>query len=62
MEGGIGIVEMLYKSNIVALVGGGKYPRYARNKVIIWDDNQSRVIADLSFNTYVKSLKLKKEK
>ncbi len=62
MEGGIGIVEMLYKSNILALVGGGKYPKYSRNKVILWDDNQGKVIAELSFTTYIKSVKMKREK
>ena len=62
MEGGIGLVEMLYRSNILAIVGGGKYPKYSRNKVIIWDDIQAKVIAELSFTTYVKNVKMKKEK
>jgi hypothetical protein len=40
LKGGIGIVELHYASNIMALVGGGLYPKFQDNKVIIWNDGK----------------------
>ena len=62
LDGGIGIVEMLYKSNIIALVGGGHSPKFNKNKVIIWDDYQNKIISELKFTTSVLNVKLKRDK
>jgi WD40 repeat protein len=62
LNGGIGIIEMLYKSNILGLVGGGTYPKFSKNKLIIWDDMQCKEISELKFSSNVLNIKLKKDK
>ena len=61
MNGGIGIVEMLYNSNFLALMGGGRIPKFSKNKVIIWDDHENKVISELKFTTSIMNIKLKKD-
>ena len=64
MGGGIGRIEMLNTTNILALVGGGKNPKFSINKIIIWDDKKSKnnIIGELRFNNPVLNVKLKMDR
>ena len=54
MNGGIGLIEMLNRSNIVALIGGGISPRYSSNKLVLWDDHKQKEISEMRFMSSVK--------
>ena len=62
LDGGIGIIEMLNSSNILAFVGDGSSQKYSPNKVIVWDDSQGKVLGELRFKVNVKNIKLKRDK
>ena len=62
MNGGVGKIEMLKKTNILALVGGGTNPCFSPKKIIIWDDHQGKIISILRFNKNVLNVRLTTEK
>ncbi|CAG8285128.1 unnamed protein product [Penicillium nalgiovense] len=59
---GIGVAEMLGQSNYLAIVGGGKNPKFPQNKLVIWDDAKQKAAITLEFRTSVLGVRLSKSK
>ena len=56
------MVIMLYRTNILALVGSDNNVNNKRSKLIIWDDHQKKPLSELKFNQNIMNVKLRKDK
>ncbi|KAL4872442.1 hypothetical protein BDV12DRAFT_143367 [Aspergillus spectabilis] len=59
---GIGVAVMLGQSNYLAIVGGGRQPKYPQNKLVIWDDAKQKAVITLEFRTSVLGVRLSKSR
>ncbi|CCF42870.1 WD repeat domain-containing phosphoinositide-interacting protein 4 [Colletotrichum higginsianum] len=55
---GIGLVEMMGTTNYLALVGGGRQPKFSTSKTIIWDDMKGRVAIEIASLTPVRGVRI----
>lgn len=61
LNGGLGHVVMLGKSNFIGVVGGGKNPRYSQSELYVWDDlKQKPAIRIPPLTSTIRGLKLTK--
>ncbi|KAJ5908143.1 phosphatidylinositol 3-5-bisphosphate-binding protein [Penicillium taxi] len=59
---GISVVEMLGQSNYLAIVGGGRNPKFPQNKLVIWDDAKQKAAITLEFRTSVLGVRLSRSR
>ncbi|XP_064112935.1 WD repeat domain phosphoinositide-interacting protein 4-like [Macrobrachium nipponense] len=60
--GSIAHGEMLHRTNLLAMVGGGAVPKYADNTVLIYDDLKSTLLLEFTFAVPVLAVRLRKDR
>ncbi|XP_010348526.1 WD repeat domain phosphoinositide-interacting protein 4 isoform X3 [Saimiri boliviensis] len=67
--GSMGLVEMLHRSNLLALVGGGSSPKFSEiSAVLIWDDaregkdSKEKLVLEFTFTKPVLSVRMRHDK
>jgi len=61
LDGGIGSINMLYRSNLLLLMGGGEKPRFPPRTLVFWDDLQNRTTGTQSFKHTILEIKFRKD-
>ncbi|XP_073224630.1 autophagy-related protein 18d-like isoform X2 [Cicer arietinum] len=54
--------KMLFRCNVLALVGDVANSHYPPNKVLIWDDHQRRCMGEFTFRSEVRGVKLRRDR
>lgn len=62
LMGSIAIGEMLWRTNVIAVVAGGTRPKFADNTVLIYDDLAKKFIMEITFTSSIKAVRLRRDK
>nr|CAD7444702.1 unnamed protein product [Timema bartmani] len=62
LMGSVGYCEMLYRTNLLAIVAGGARPKFADNTVLVYDDISKKFVLEFTFSSFVKNVKLRRDK
>ncbi|NXB05018.1 WIPI4 protein, partial [Cnemophilus loriae] len=63
--GSVGLVEMLHRSNLLAIVGGGSHPKFPDASVLIWDDareGKDKLVLEFSFPKPVLAVRMRHDR
>ncbi|QKF94428.1 WD40 repeat protein [Fadolivirus algeromassiliense] len=61
-DGGVGIMKMFNKSNIVVLVGGGEKPFKSKDTFVLWDQKNKSSLIEIDMREPVKNVLIFNEK
>lgn len=60
--GSIAIAEMLWRTNIIAVVAGGTRPVYADNAVLIYDNTSKKFLFEITCTSSIKAVRFRKDR
>ena len=60
--GTVSICEMLHRTNLIAIVGGGQRPKFADNTILIYDDAVKEFVLEYTFTQPVVAVRLKRDR
>ncbi|XP_053153006.1 WD repeat domain phosphoinositide-interacting protein 4 isoform X1 [Hemicordylus capensis] len=66
--GSVGLVEMLHRSNLLAIVGGGGNPKFSEISVLIWDDaregkeGKDKLVLEFTFTKPALAVRMRHDK
>ena len=60
--GSLALAEMLYRTNLVAMVAGGRKPKFADNAVMVYDDLAEKMVLEFTCPTTVLGMRMKRDK
>lgn len=62
LMGSVSICEMLYRTNVLAVVSGGSRPKFPDNVLMIFDDLTKKFVLQITFPTTIKAVRMTKDK
>ncbi|VVC26648.1 WD40/YVTN repeat-like-containing domain,WD40-repeat-containing domain,WD40 repeat [Cinara cedri] len=60
--GGISQCEMIFQSNLIAVVAGGRYPKYSHNTVYIYDAIKPKFVMEINCSSAVKAVRMRRNR
>lgn len=60
--GSVAMCELLFRTNIFAIVSGGSNPKFPDNVLMLFDDALKKFILEITFPSSVKAVRLTRDK
>lgn len=60
--GSVATCEMLFRTNILAIVPGGSHAKFPENVLHIKDDSQKRTVMEIKFAGPIKAVRLRRDR